>query len=264
MCQTLEFMMTITRYISCYQGVYNLVRAINQGIPLINVQFKTDLSALKARNAGLPRCFYKGTWFRLGSERVSLRKCHRSEVKGMNRSQLVIEKMHSPGESPGRRIWGLPARQCGGSQCSWRTGKAERRQRWGWRWLLTVIDPVHTKQAGPIWGHLTPNPCLQFPCECRLQIHSGASAQGCVVPLPLLAFFALLPASGNFPCEPRAVCAVAGRMGLGPSVDLCEGRCPVRFPMLVGPQALVSVSLPQETVKNKIHLVCPFQQQPSG
>lgn len=78
--------MNITRYISCYQGVYNLVRAINQEILLINVQFKTDLSALKARNAGLPRCFYKGTWFRLGSERVSLRKCHRTEVKRIKKS----------------------------------------------------------------------------------------------------------------------------------------------------------------------------------
>lgn len=90
------------------------------------------------------------------------------------------------------------------------------------------MDPVHINEAGPTWGHLTPNPGLQFPCECRLQIHSEASARGRVVPLPLLAFLALLSASGNFPCEPSpglCVC-VAGRMGLGPSVDLHgKGSC---------------------------------------
>lgn len=156
----------------------------------------------------------------------------------MNRSQLVIEKMHSPGERPGRRIWGFPARQCGGSQCSWRTGKAERRQRWGWRWLLTFIDPVHTTQAGPIWGHLTPNPCLQLPCECRLQIHSGASAQGCVVPLPLLAFLALLPASGNFPCEPWAVCACCGENGFRPKCRPPRGKVSCQVPYLDGAPGL--------------------------
>lgn len=45
--------MDITRYISCYRGVYNLVKDVNQIIPLINVQFKTDLGALEVRNEGL-------------------------------------------------------------------------------------------------------------------------------------------------------------------------------------------------------------------